>query len=262
MLFDTHAHYDDERFSSDENPLSVDGLLQSLFAGDVKGIVNAGTNLDTCKKSIELSEKFDMMYAAVGIHPSDCFKYSDMDEVLQKIAEMSKHEKAVALGEIGLDFHYDFSPRDIQREVFIRQLRIAKSVNKPVIIHSREAAAEMFETLKKENITNGVLHCFSENAAHAEDILSLGLYIVFGGAITHKTRDELREAVKVVPMERMLIETDCPYMTPVPFRSKRNRPDYTMLTAEKIAELKNISVEEVIKTTTQNAEKLFGIKIN
>ncbi|MBR3842323.1 MAG: TatD family hydrolase [Christensenellaceae bacterium] len=253
--FDTHTHIMSERFDEDR-----EALLAELFGNElISGLIEIGTEPGDLEAVKNLAEQYEKVWFAPGVHPHSASEFTDETEA--HILSLLKHEKAVALGEIGLDFHYDFSPRDIQREVFIRQLRIAKSLNKPVIIHSREAAAEMFETLKKENVTNGVLHCFSENAAHAEDILSLGLYIAFGGAITHKTRDELREAVKVVPLEKLLIETDCPYMTPVPFRSKRNRPDFTMLTAEKIAELKNISVEEVIKTTTRNAEKLFGINI-
>ena len=254
--FDTHTHIMSERFDEDR-----EALLAELFGNElISGLIEIGTEPGDLEAVKHLAEQYEKVWFAPGVHPHSASEFTDETEA--HIRSLLKHEKAVALGEIGLDFHYDFSPRDIQREVFIRQLRIAKSLNKPVIIHSREAAAEMFETLKNENVTKGVLHCFSENAAHAEDILSLGLYIAFGGAITHKTRDELREAVKVVPLEKLLIETDCPYMTPVPFRNKRNRPDYTMLTAEKIAELKNISVEEVIKTTTRNAEKLFGIKIN
>lgn len=259
MLFDTHAHYDDERFSSDENPLSVDGLLQSLFAGDVKGIVNAGTNLDTCKKSIELSEKFDMMYAAVGIHPSDCFKYSDMDEVLQKIAEMSKHEKAVAIGEIGLDYHYDFSPKDVQKRWFYAQLELAEQLSLPAVIHDRDAHGDVFDMIRRFRNIRVVMHSCSESAEAVKQLTRMGHYVSFSGSLTFKNAKSVIEAAKAAPLDMIMIETDCPYLSPVPHRGKMNHSGLMRHTAEVLAEIKGVSYDDICQITYENALRFFGI---
>ena len=251
-IFDTHAHYDDERFDEDR-----DELLSSLFKGSVSHIVNCGCDLKSSLKTIKLSEKFDNLYAAVGVHAheaSDC-----TDEDLNKIAELYSHKKVVAVGEIGLDYFYDFSPRERQIEVFRKQIELANNLGLPVIIHDREAHEDTLNILK-ELRPKGVVHCFSGSVEMAKEIIKLGLYIGLGGAVTFKNAKKPIEVAEYVPLDKLVLETDAPYMTPVPFRGKRCDSAHIAYTAEKIAEVKGMDVQELIDVCNENSKKLFNIK--
>jgi TatD DNase family protein len=251
-LFDSHAHYDDERFDADR-----DGLLGSMISYNVRGIINAGSDAASSKASVELARKYPFIYAAVGIHPHEAVSLdeSSVNEILKLLNE----KKVVAVGEIGLDFFYDNSPRDKQRECFKRFLDIASGRGLPVIAHSREAAAETLEIIKKSEARNGVIHCFSYDAETALSFIDIGFHIGIGGAVTFKKSDKLREAVAAIPVERLLIETDAPYQTPVPHRGKRNDSRYLPYIVEAVAAIKQKPVEYIAETTRRNAERLFRI---
>lgn len=258
MLFDTHAHYDDERFKSElDKPL--DDFITELFSGDVGGIINAGTNIETCKKSIELSEKFDRVYAAVGIHPSDCYKYGDIDGILESIRELSRHKKVVAIGEIGLDYHYDFSPRDIQKVWFEAQLDLACELGLPAVIHDREAHGDVFDMIKRKKGVKVVMHSCSESAEAVRQLTDMGHYISFSGSVTFKNAKNTVLAAEACPIGQMLIETDCPYLAPTPHRGKLNHSGLVRHTAEKLAEIKGISYDEICRITYENALRFFNI---
>lgn len=253
MFFDSHAHLDDERFDIDR-----DSVISSLKEEGISHYINIGANMASSQKSIELSEKYDFVYAAVGVHPHDAESMTEDDLLL--LEKMLTHEKVVALGEIGLDYFYDNSPRDIQKKWFIRQMELAKKTNMPVIIHCRDASSPCLDIMKKSGITNGVMHCFSGSQETAAEVLALGWYISFSGSVTFKNAKNLRKAAEIVPIEKMFIETDSPYLAPEPMRGRRNYPAYVKHVAEKIAEIKGISVEEVAKITQENAKKFFNIK--
>lgn len=252
MIADTHTHLLDEKFSED-----MDAVITALADNGVCFIVENGTNTDDSKKAVMLAEKYSNVYAAVGIHPHDAVTLDD--SAMEKLRSLASHKKVVAIGEIGLDFHYDFSPRDVQAQAFERQIQLAKEVGLPIVVHSREAAQLTFDMLKDEDV-RGEIHCFSASAQMAEEYVKKGFYIGLGGAVTFKNSKKTREVAEVVPLEKILLETDCPYMTPEPFRGKRNEPSYTLYTAKKIAEIKKIDLEEVISRTTENAKIFFGIK--
>ncbi len=250
-IFDTHAHYDDERFDEDR-----DELLSSLFDTSVSHIVNCGCDLKSSLKTVALSEKYPNLYAAVGVHAheaSDC-----TDENLIEIEKLYSHKKVVAVGEIGLDYYYDFSPRERQIEVFRQQIELANKLGLPVIIHDREAHEDTLKILK-ELRPKGVVHCFSGSVEMAKEIIKLGLYIGLGGAVTFKNAKKPIEVAEYTPLDRLLLETDAPYMTPVPFRGKRCDSAHIAYTAEKIAEVKGINVQELIDMCNENSKKLFGI---
>lgn len=249
-IFDSHAHYDDEKFDLDR-----DETLKRVFSSGVCGVINCGSDIDSSKKSIELSKKYDKIYSAVGVHPH-CAE--DDSDKLDCLKDMIKEDKVVAVGEIGLDYHYDFSDREIQKIVFEKQLIFANEHNLPVIIHSREATQDTLDLLKKHK-PKGVVHCFTGSVETAKEILSLGLYIGFGGAVTFKNAVKPLQSCEFVPLEKILLETDCPYMSPVPFRGKRNDSSLIEHTAKKISEIKNVDVQKVIDTATNNTLKLFSI---
>lgn len=249
-IFDTHAHYDDEKFDVDR-----DETIKKVFSSGVRGIINCGCDVDSSKKSLELCDKYEKFFCAIGIHPHSAQDESDR---LDEIFSMTKCSKVVAVGEIGLDYHYDFSDRNIQKEIFERELVFAGKNSLPVIVHSREATQDTLELLKKHKPT-GVVHCFTGSVETAKEILSLGMYLGIGGAITFKNAVKPVEAVKHIPLERILLETDCPYMTPVPFRGKRNDSSLIEYTAQKIAEIKNTDVETIANVTYKNAKILFGL---
>ena len=250
-IFDTHAHYDDSRFDEDR-----DELLSSLSEKGVAHIVNCGCDLKSSLTTLALAEKYDFIYAAVGVHAHEAEEATDED--LQKIAELYKNKRVVAVGEIGLDYHYDFSPRERQLEVFEAQLALANELELPVIIHDREAHEDTMKLLKKHR-PKGVVHCFSGSAEMAKEILKLGMYIGLGGAVTFKNAVKPVEVAKMLPLDRLLLETDAPYMTPVPFRGTRCDSAHIAYTAEKIAEIKGIDVQELIDVCSENAKRLFGI---
>ncbi len=250
-IFDTHAHYDDSRFDEDR-----ESVFASLKEQGVTSIVNCGCDLNTSLKTVEFTEKYDFIYGAVGVHPHEAEDTTEED--LSAIKELYKKEKIVAIGEIGLDYHYDFSPRDRQIEIFERQIQLANELSLPAIIHDREAHEDTMNILKKYK-PKGVVHCFSGSAEMAKEIVKLGLYIGIGGAVTFKNAKKPVEVVEYLPLESLVLETDAPYMTPVPFRGQRCDSSHITYTAEKIAEIKNMDVQELIDICNENAKRLFGI---
>lgn len=250
MIFDTHAHYDDKAFDVDR-----DELLERLFGESVAYIVNQGTDLNLSKYSIALAERYENMYCAVGIHPENITETSLAD--LEKIECLASHPKAVAIGEIGLDYYWDI-PKEPQKVIFEKQLELAKKLDMPVNIHDREAHGDVMEYLRKYK-PKGILHSFSGSVEMAREIVKLGMYIGIGGVVTFKNARKSVEVVQDIPLERIVLETDCPYLSPVPYRGKRNHSGMIIYVAEKIAEIKNISVEEVLETTLQNARKVYNI---
>lgn len=251
MFFDSHAHLDDERFDTDR-----DLVISSLKDEGIDFFVNVGADMEGSRKSIELSEKYDFVYAACGVHPHDADSMTEDD--LKELEKMLSHKKAVALGEIGLDYYYDNSERETQKKWFIRQLSLAKKLDIPVIVHCRDATLDCLEILKNSGVTKGVMHCFSGSFESAKEVLSLGWYISFSGSVTFKNAKNLQKAAEIVPMDRLLIETDSPYLSPEPVRGKRNDPSRVKYVAEKIAEIKGISVEEVAKITMENTKRFFN----
>ncbi len=252
-IFDSHAHYDSEAFDEDRKE-----LLGTLPGQGVCGVVNCGSDMASSIKCLELADEFDFIYAACGVHPHEA--EGCKQGYLPVLKKLCLEEKCVAVGEIGLDYHYDFSPRDIQKQVFEQQLILAKELDLPVIIHDREAHEDTFELLKKYK-PKGVVHCFSGSAEMAKEIVKLGMYIGLGGAVTFKNARKPREVAAVVPFDRLLIETDCPYMTPVPHRGKRCDSTYIPFTAQVIAEVRNTTAQEILDLTRVNANNLFGLEL-
>ncbi len=256
MIFETHAHYEDERFDEDR-----DELLSSMHEHGIETIVNVGASLDSVKKSISLASQYDFIYAAVGVHPSDI---SCMDEAAYSwLQEQVKHPKVVAVGEIGLDYYWDKeeSIQKQQRSWFRKQLELAEETGLPVIIHSRDAAEDTLAMMKEayaKHIT-GVIHCFSYSAQLAEEYVRMGFYIGVGGVVTFKNAKKLKEVVARIPLERILLETDCPYMAPEPYRGKRNSSLYLPYVVQKIAEIKGVSEQEVADITQQNAKSMYRL---
>ena len=254
MIFDTHAHYDDEKFDEDR-----DSLLKEVHENGISYILNAAASFDSLDASIGFCDKYDFVYAALGIHP----EYADeMNEgVLDKIRVLSKNKKVVAIGEIGLDYYYDNSPRDVQRYWFERQIELAKELHLPIIIHDRDAHEDTINIIKKTNAkqVGGIFHCFSGSAQMAMDIIKHNLYIAIGGPVTFKNARKTIEVVQAVPLDKLVVETDCPYLAPEPFRGKRNNSGYLVHTIKKIAEIKGISEAEVAEITLANAKKIFKL---
>ena len=250
-IFDTHAHYDDSRFEEDR-----DELLCSLKVKGVSHIVNCGCNLKSSLSTLNLAEKYDFIFAAIGVHAHEAEETTEDD--LAEIEKLYSNKKVVAVGEIGLDYHYDFSPRERQIEIFERQLILANKLNLPVIVHDREAHEDTMNLLKKHR-PKGVVHCFSGSAEMAKEIVKLGMYIGIGGAVTFKNAKKPIEVVEYLPLDRLLLETDAPYMTPVPFRGQRCDSAHIAYTAEKIAEIKGIEAQELIDICNENAKRLFNI---
>ena len=250
MYFESHAHYDDERFDEDR-----DTLLASFPAEGIETVVNASSDIKSSKASIALSEKYPFFYAAVGVHPHEVENITEAD--IDELRELSKHPKVVAIGEIGLDYYYDLSPRDLQRHWFKRQLELADELKMPVIIHSRDAAQECFDIIKNSNVRNGVIHCYSGSAEMAEEYIKMGFYIGVGGSLTFKNNKKGVETVERIPIEKILIETDSPYLAPVPYRGKRNDSRLLKYVVEKISQLKNIPENDICNITKNNAQNLF-----
>lgn len=258
-LFDTHAHYDDNRFKN-EYEGGTDGAILDCLNDCVGNIVNIGTNLDNSKASIALAEKYNEVFASVGIHPSDALLYDDVDFVMSELEKMLKHPKVVTLGEIGLDYHWDDVPRDVQMIYFRKQMELASKLNVPVIIHDREAHGDCMEVVKDFPNVKGIFHSFSGSPEMATELVKMGWYISFSGPVTYKNAKQPKEACKVVPSDRILIETDAPYLPPVPHRGELNRSTYMYFTALEIANLRGVTIEEIEKITTENAKRIFGIK--
>lgn len=250
-IFDTHAHYDDEAFDSDR-----DELLKKIHKEGVKLIINCGCDEKSSRTALAFAEKYDFMYAAVGIHPENI--NDDPENELCRIAEAARHKKVVAIGEIGLDYYWDTSKKQTQIEVFKKQLELAGKLDLPVIIHDREAHGDTMELLRQFK-PKGVLHCYSGSAEMAKEVLSLGMYIGFGGSLTFKNARKTVEVASIVPLDRILLETDCPYMAPVPMRGKRNQSSYIGFVAEKMAEIKGVTAQQIADAATENGKRLFGI---
>jgi len=261
MFIDSHAHIDGPEFDADREQ-----VIQRARDVGVAAILNVGTgdpHSGALERALELSEKYTDVYSAVGVHPHDARLFDDKAE--QRIAALIRQAtRILAWGEIGLDFHYDNSPRDVQMEVFRQQLKLAGAARLPVIVHTRQAEDETIEILKSEwagSKLPGIMHCFSGSFRLAQEAIKLGFSISFSGIITFKKAEELRMVAEQVPLDRLLIETDSPFLTPVPFRGKRNEPAYVVEVARCLAQLRGVSLEEVARTTTENFANLFKLKI-
>lgn len=253
-MIDSHAHYDDEKFDPDR-----DEVLKACVQAGVTHIVNPGSNLESSRKAIALSEQYPFVYAAVGVHPHDA---SECDEnTIEVLTALSQKEKVVAIGEIGLDYHYDFSPREVQKEWFAKQVALARKLGLPIIIHDRESHKDVLDIVRAEKgyEVGGVFHCFSGSREMAREVLDLGFHIGIGGALTFKKAVKPIEVVDYTPMDRLLIETDCPYMTPEPYRGQRNWSGLMRLVVKKIAEIKKMEEGAVEEATALNAIRLFGL---
>lgn len=250
-IFDSHAHYDDSRFDADR-----DAVLSELPLRGIVGVMNAASDLASAGRSIELAEKYDFVYAAAGVHPHEAREVpADLED---RLAVLLKHPKVMAVGEIGLDYHYDFSPRDIQIKVFELQLQVALEHDLPVIVHDREAHGDTLRLLKKY-APKGVVHCYSGSAEMAAELLALGFYIGFTGVVTFKNARKVFEAARAVPLDRLLIETDCPYMAPEPHRGKRCDSSMLTATAAALAGLRGLDTQELLNLTCENARAAYHI---
>ena len=251
-IFDVHAHYDDEKFDEDR-----ESFLSSLPRMGVKAVVNASVDIATAKKAIEFSEKYPFMYAAVGIHPENLEGLPE--NYLRILADLyEKNKKVVAIGEIGLDYYWDI-PKEPQLKVFEEQLKLAMEIDAPVVIHDREARADTMRILKKYTPKKVLLHCYSGSKEMLKEVMKLGAFISMGGVVTFKNARVPVEVAEAVPVDRLLLETDCPYLAPVPFRGKRNSSEKIAFTAEKIAEIKGMDTQNLIDITTRNAVEFFSI---
>lgn len=252
MIFESHAHYDDEAFNEDRET-----LLAQMREGGIEYIVNVGASIQTSQNTVELTERYDFIYGALGVHPNEAAEFNE--EKLMWLKEKSKLPKIVAIGEIGLDYYWEEPSHDVQKKWFERQLELAKEVKLPVIIHSRDAARDTFDLMKALHAEEcgGVVHCFSYTKEMAREALALGFFIGVGGVVTFSNAKKLKEAIEYIPLESILLETDCPYLAPAPNRGKRNSSLNLPYIAKQIAELKSISYEQVVEITNQNAKKLF-----
>ena len=253
-MIDSHAHYDNEQFDPDRDDI----INQAALAG-VTHIINAGCDLDSSKFSIMLSKKHEAIYAAIGVHPHEASTCDSNTIAALKV--LSLEPKVVAIGEIGLDYHYDYSPREVQKEWFAKQIILAAQLKLPIIIHDRESHQDVIDIVKatKTGAIGGVFHCFSGSVEMAKEILDLGLHIGIGGPVTFKNARKPVEVVQYIPLDRILIETDCPYLAPEPYRGKRNWSGYMTSVIDKIAEIKGINYSEVERITAQNAKSLFNL---
>jgi len=255
MLIDTHAHLDDRRFNRDR-----DRVIERAKKEGITTIIHIGFDKESSLNACSMAEKYEDIYAAVGVHPHDAKDASD--DVLELIYNLAKtKKKVVAVGEIGLDYYRDLSPRDVQKRVFSHQIALAKELDLPIVVHDRDAHGDVLKILKEERAgrVGGILHCFSGSREMAEECIKMGLYISFAGPITYSNARRLVEVARYVPLDRFLVETDCPYLTPEPYRGKRNEPAYVKLVAQKAAEIKGITFEELAKITTANAKEVFRI---
>lgn len=259
--FDSHAHYNDARFA-EEYPGGADAAIRDAYDLGVRYILNAGTNPQTSWESLALAEKYDFLYAAAGLHPEDAMHIADEDipSVLDEIRSLASHPKAVAIGEIGLDYHWDPDGKERQMRLFDAQLSMAEELSLPVIVHDRDAHGNAFDVVRAHPHVRGVFHSFSGSAEMARQLSRMGWYISFSGTISYKNAAKVREAAAVVPHDRLLIETDAPYLAPVPHRGKINYSGYVPCTARALANAIGLGEEETVRLTTQNAKNLFGIK--
>ncbi|XZM80339.1 TatD family hydrolase [Clostridium perfringens] len=252
-IFDTHAHYDSDSFDEDR-----ENVIKELKENGVIGVLNCGSDLYGLRKSVELAKEFDMFYAAVGIHPENADEFNE--DVVKEIKGFVKNEKVKAIGEIGLDYYWEENPpREVQKEVFRAQMKLADELNLPVVIHDRDAHKDTLEIMKEFPNVIGVVHCFSGSVEFAKECIKLGYYIGFTGVLTFKNAKKLVDVCREIPAERMLVETDCPFMAPVPFRGKRNKSDYIEYIIDKMSEIRGISGEEMNEILLNNKKRLFKI---
>lgn len=252
-IFDSHAHYDDESFNEDREQ-----VIKELKENGIVGVLNCGASFEGARTSVALADKYDIFYAAVGIHPENALEFNQ--NVLEELRDMAKNKRVRAIGEIGLDYYYEENPpREVQKSVFRAQMKLAEELNLPVVIHDRDAHEDTLNILKEFPKVKGVLHCFSGSVEFARECLKLGYNIGFTGVVTFKNAKKLVEVAKEVPLDRMLVETDCPYMAPTPFRGKRNRSDYINYIIEKIAKIKGVSEEEISKATINNTKLMLKL---
>ena len=253
-LFDTHAHILDDQFKDD-----LDQVIRNIY-DNMALVVNIGCNLEDCPRTVALAEQYDKVYAAVGLHPEDVKTYTP--EGWDMICKLAEHPKVVGIGETGLDYYWDTSTKDAQKVLFEQHIDLAKQLHKPLVIHDREAHGDTLEILKRTNAKDvgGILHAFSGSVEMAMEVIKMGFYIGLGGPVTFKNARKAVEVAQAIPLEYLVVETDCPYMAPVPFRGKRNEPMLVQHTAAKIAELRGISVDELIEATYQNGKRIYGIQ--
>ncbi|MFT2142322.1 TatD family hydrolase [Staphylococcus sp. GDY8P145P] len=254
MLIDTHVHLNADQYDED-----LQEVIDRALEEGIDRMFVVGFDTNTIERTMKLIDQYDFIYGIIGWHPVDAFDCTE--ERLQWIEELSKHPKIIGIGEMGLDYHWDKSPKDIQKEVFRKQIALAKRVQLPIIIHNREATQDCVDILKEENASEvgGIMHSFSGSNEIADEILKMNFYISLGGPVTFKNAKQPKEVAQHVPLDRLLVETDAPYLSPHPYRGKRNEPARVKLVAEQIAELRGISYEEVCKATTENAERLFKL---
>ncbi|PXX52602.1 TatD DNase family protein [Hungatella effluvii] len=254
MIFDTHAHYDDEQFDEDREE-----LLASMQAYGVEAVTNIGASLASSQNTIELTKKYPFVYGAIGVHPNEVDELNE--DGIAWLKENSALPKIVAVGEIGLDYYWDEPGQEVQKKWFLRQLELAREVKLPVVIHSRDAAKDTLDIMKSFHAENlgGVIHCFSYTKEMAREYLNMGFYLGIGGVVTFKNAKKLKEVVEYMPMEQMVLETDCPYLSPVPNRGKRNSSLNLPYVVEEVARLKEISVDEVIEITNRNAKTMYRL---
>lgn len=255
ILYDSHTHLDDEQFANDR-----EAVIQRAFATGIYGFINVGADMTSSASSMALAQKYPTIYAAVGVHPHEAQTVTESD--YEQLISWAAHAKVVAIGEIGLDYYYDHSPRSIQQQVFIRQLEVARQTQKPVIIHARDAHGDLMNILRKEGDgLTGIIHCYSGSLEMARELVNQGFYLGIGGSLTFTNAKKLKQIMAVIPLDAMVVETDCPYLTPHPYRGRRNEPAYVRLVAQEIAALKQITEEQVAEVTTKNLQDLFGFPI-
>lgn len=255
VYFDTHAHLNTVEFVKD-----IREVINRAREKGVRWILDVGDSVETSKKSIELFKDYSEIYSCIGIHPHNAGKALESD--FHELEKLLLKDSVVALGEVGLDYYYEFSDKDVQKEIFTKQIRLAKRLGKPVVIHCRQAENDLVSIIQKEGPVKGVAHCFSGNADFLKECLDIGLWISFSGIITFKKAMDLRETASAVPSDKLLIETDSPYLSPVPFRGRRNEPAFVTEVARCIAEIRGVSQEKIAETTTENALSFFDLKQN
>lgn len=253
MYFDTHTHLDDERFDADREQ-----VISAVRQSGVSLAVNIGSDMENSAISVKLAERYDFLYAAVGVHPHAVENLTEQD--FMALETLAKRSKVVAIGEIGLDYYYDNAPRALQKKWFLRQIKLAESLHLPYVVHDRDAHGDCMDIIKQSGYFRGVMHCYSGSVEMARELLALGFYISFAGPVTFKNGKKAKEAAAFVPMDRLLIETDSPYLAPEPYRGKRNDSSYVRYVAKTIAELKGLTEEETAKITMENGKRFFGIQ--
>lgn len=251
-MIDTHSHINFEDYKS-----NFDDFIEEIKSSGIRNVIIPGVEPSTFDEIISLCNNYEMLYGAIGVHPSEFYTYSE--EVENRIYELSKHKKIIAIGEIGLDYHYGADTKEEQKAVFRKQLKIAEELQIPVLIHDREAHEDTFDIINEFKLKDVVFHCFSGNSDFAKKCTDKGYYIAIGGVVTFKNAKDLKEVAKTTPLDKILLETDAPYLAPVPYRGKLNSPAYLSYIAQEIANLKDIDVETVKKQTTKNAQTIFGI---